>query len=98
MSASHIIQAGKDLFIGKEWGVRHEQEEEREIGAQKEGHVYVLDLFVRVPPRSRTSPWKLTQSIKSQMAESKGNELRSTAANQLSAGRRSERGRQVQAN
>ena len=37
MSASHIIQAGNDLFIGKNeaYIMHHEQEEEGEIGAQK---------------------------------------------------------------
>ena len=37
---------------------------------RKEGNVYVLDLFVKMPPgavaptKSRTRPWRLTQSIK----------------------------------
>ena len=54
---------------------------------RKERNVRVLDLFRRCqqaqPRQSSTSPWKLTQSIKLQTEESKGNELRSTAANQF---------------
>ena len=35
VSASHIIQAGNDLFIGKDEAYIMEQEEEGEVGAQK---------------------------------------------------------------
>ena len=60
----------------------------------------LLDLFVHQAQQrqSSTSPWKLTQSIKLRTEESIGSELRSTAANHLFDGRRSERERQVQAN
>ena len=53
---------------------------------REEGNKYVPDLFVKV------------QSTKLEMEESKRSEFHSIAANQLFDGRRSERGRQVQAN
>ena len=70
---------------------------------RKEGSVYVLDLFVKVPsgavaPIKYKPPWRSMQSIKLQSEESKGSEPRKTATTQLCDGRRSERGRQVQAN
>ena len=46
MSASHTIQAGSDLFIGKDEAIHHE-----------EGNVNVLNLFVKVPP-SAVAPSK----------------------------------------
>ena len=64
---------------------------------RKEGNVYVLDMFVKVPRQSSTSLRKLMQSML-EMEERKGNALRSIAANRLMGGRRIERGRQVQAN
>ena len=69
---------------------------------RKEGNVYVLDLFVRVPP-SVTAPVMWTPmevDAINQVADgrSRGRESRSTAAAQLFDGTRSERGRQVQAN
>ena len=48
VSASHIIQAGNDLFIGKDEAYIRKKKEKSML--RKEGNVYVLDLFVRVPP------------------------------------------------
>ena len=48
MSGSHIIQAGNDLFIGKDEAYIMNMKKETSI-LGKEGNVYVLDLFVRVP-------------------------------------------------
>ena len=68
---------------------------------RKEKNVYVFDLFVRVP-RGVTAPVTYTpmdvDSIKLQTEESEGSESRSAATAQLFDGRKSERGRQVQAN
>ena len=48
VSASHIIQAGNDLFIGNhEAYIMNQKKKEKSI-LRKEGNVYVLDLFVRV--------------------------------------------------
>ena len=49
MSASHIIQAGSDLFFGKNeaYIVNRRKKEKSVLG--KEGNVYVLDLVVKVP-------------------------------------------------
>ena len=47
VSASHIIQAGNDLFIGKDEAYIMNRKKET---SRKEGTVYVLDdLFVKVP-------------------------------------------------
>ena len=87
VSASHIIQAGSDLFIGKDEAYIINRSRTEKSVLRKEGNVYVLDLFVRCHPAwqrpSCTRPWRLTQSIKSQRKRAK---------------ERSERGRQVQAN
>ena len=48
VSASHIIQAMNDLFIGKDEAYIINKKEKSML--KKEGNVYVLDLFVRVPP------------------------------------------------
>ena len=45
VSASHIIQAGNDLFIGKDEAFIMNRKKK----LRKEGNVYVVDLFVRVP-------------------------------------------------
>ena len=47
MSASHIIQARNDLFIGKDEA--YIMNRKRNSALRKEGHVFVLDLFVKVP-------------------------------------------------
>ena len=50
VSASHTIQVGNDLFIVKnEAYIMNRKKKEKSV-LRKEGHVYVLDLFVRVPP------------------------------------------------
>ena len=54
VSASHIIQAGTDLFIGKYEAYIMNRKKEKSM-LRTEGHVFVLDLFVRVPP-SVTAP------------------------------------------
>ena len=70
------------------------------LTVRKEGYVYVLDFFVRVPPNV-TAPVTYTpmevDAIKLQTEESEGGESRSTATAQLFDGRKGERGRQVQA-
>ena len=44
VSASHIIQAGSDLFIGKDEAyIMNRKKKERSM-LRKEGNVYVLDL------------------------------------------------------
>ena len=48
VSASHI-QAGSDLFIGKDEAYIMNRMKEKSM-LRKEGNVYVLDLFVRAPP------------------------------------------------
>ena len=49
VSASHIIQAGNDLFIGKAEACIMNRKKKKSM-LRKERNVYVLDLFVRVPP------------------------------------------------
>ena len=53
VSALHIIQAGKDLFIGKDEAYIVNRRKEKSL-LRKEGNVYVLDLFVKVPPSATT--------------------------------------------
>ena len=49
VSASHIIQAGNDLFIGKdEAHIMNRRKKEKSM-LRMEGNVCVLDLFVSVP-------------------------------------------------
>ena len=55
VSASHIIQAGNNLFIGKDEACIMNRKKKDKSMLRKEGHVSVLDLFVRVPP-SVTAP------------------------------------------
>ena len=76
MSASHIIQGGSDLFIGKNEAHIINGKKEKSV-LRKEGNVYVLDLFVKVTtgalaPIKSTDPLKLTQSIKLQTEENEG--------------------------
>ena len=54
MSASHIIQAGNDLFIGKDEACIMNRKKKEKSMLRKEGNVYVLDLFVKVPPSATT--------------------------------------------
>ena len=49
VSASHIIQAGNDLFIGNDKAYIMNRKKKKESAFRKEGNVYVLDLFVKVP-------------------------------------------------
>ena len=55
VTASHIIQAGNDLFIGKDEAYIMNRKKKEKSMLRKEGNVYALDLFVRVPP-SVTAP------------------------------------------
>ena len=50
VSASHIIQAGNDLFIGNDEAYIINRKKKEKSMLRKEGNVYVLDWFVRVPP------------------------------------------------
>ena len=50
LSASHIIQAGNDLFVGKDEAYITNRKKKEKSMLRKEGNVHVLDLFVRVPP------------------------------------------------
>ena len=52
VSASHI---GNDLFIGKDVAYIMNRKKKEKSMLRKEGNVYVLDMFVRVPP-SVTAP------------------------------------------
>ena len=85
VSASHIIQASNDLFmVKKEAYVMNSKKKEKSV-LSNEGNVYVLDLFVNVPSGA-TAPIKYKP-------------MEVDANNQtIFDGRRSERGRQVQAN
>ena len=47
--ASHIIQTGNDLFIGKDQAYIMNRKKKLKSMLRKERNVYVLDLFVRVP-------------------------------------------------
>ena len=49
VSASHIIRGGTDLFIGKDEAYIMNRKKKEKSMLRKEGNVYVLDLFVRVP-------------------------------------------------
>ena len=51
VSASHIIQAENDLFIAKDEAYIMNRKKKEKSMLRKEGSVYVLDLFVRVPLR-----------------------------------------------
>ena len=99
VSASHIIQAGNDLFIGKDEAYIINRKKKEKSMLRKEGDVFVLDLFVRVPPNVTAPVTSLAQSIKLQTEDSEGSESRFSCNSPLFFdGRRSERGRQVQAN
>ena len=50
VSASHIIQAGNDLFIGKDEAYIMNRRRKEKSMLRKEGNENALDLFVRVPP------------------------------------------------
>ena len=54
VSASHIIQAGSDLFIGKNEAHTMNRKKDKSM-LRNEGKVYVLDLFVKVPSVATTS-------------------------------------------
>ena len=79
MSASHIIQAGNDLFIGKDEAYIMNRKKKEKSMLRKDVNVYVLDLFVRVP-LSVTAPVTYTP-------------MEVDAINQVADGR--ERGRRV---
>ena len=55
VSAPHIIQAENDLFIGKDEAYIINRKKKEKSTLRKEGNVYVLDLFVRVPPNDSAS-------------------------------------------
>ena len=100
VSASHIIQAGNDLFIGKDEACIMNRKKKEMSMLRKKGNVYVLGLFVRVPS-SVAAPIVYTpmEVDANQVADgdSQEGESRSTATAQLFDGRSCERGRQVQA-
>ena len=49
VSASHSMHAGNDLFIGKnEAYIMNRKKKEKSV-LRKDGNVWVLDLFVKVP-------------------------------------------------
>ena len=50
MSASQIIQAGSDLFIGKDEACIMNRSMKEKSRLRKEGNLYVLDSFVKMPP------------------------------------------------
>ena len=49
MSASHIIQAGNDLFIGKDEAYIMNRKKKEKSMLGQDGDVYALDLIVKVP-------------------------------------------------
>ena len=49
-SGVSLIQAGNDLFIGKDEAYIMNRRRKEKSLLRKEGNVYVLDLFVKVPP------------------------------------------------
>ena len=49
VSASHIIQARNDLLSGKKEAYIMNRKKKEKSMLSKEGNLYVLDLFVRVP-------------------------------------------------
>ena len=99
MSASHIIQAGNDLFIGKDEAYIMNRKKKEKSMHRKEGNVYVLDLFVRVPPSVTAQVIYMPMEVDaiSQVADGRERGKRVATA-QFFNGRRSQRGRQVQAN
>ena len=54
VSASHIIQAGSDLFIWKNEAYIMNRKKDKSMRT-KESNVYVLDLFVKVPSVATTT-------------------------------------------
>ena len=99
VSASHVIQAGNDLFIGKDEAYIMK----RKSMLRKDGNVYVLDLFVRVPSSVAAPIVYTPMEVDANNQVADGGEPRRRVANliataQLFDGRSSERGRQVQAN
>ena len=102
VSASHIIQAGNDLFVVKDEAYIMNTKKKEKSMFRKERY-FVHASFIREGTTQRDSAshvhaWRSMQSIKLQTEESEGVESRSTATAQLFDGRRSERGRLVQAN
>ena len=77
LSASHIIQAGNDLFIGKNEAYIMNRKRKEKLVLRKEGNVYVLDLFVKVPSSAAAPTWYKPMEV---VAD--GSESRSTAAAQ----------------
>ena len=55
VSASHIIQAGSDLFIGNDEAYIMNRRKKEKSVLRKEGNVYVLDLFVSPTRRDGAS-------------------------------------------
>ena len=103
VSPPHIIQAGTDLFIAKDEAcIMNRKKKEKSI-LRKERNVYVLVLFVRVPP-SVTAPVTYTPievDAINQVADGREQWRRVTFSCNSSLffdGRKSERGRQVQGN
>ena len=91
VSAYHIIQAGNDLFIEKDEAYIMNRRKKGKSLLVKEGNVYVLDLFVKVPS-SAVAPSKYKpMEVDAINRVADGRE-------QLFDGRMSERGRLVHAN
>ena len=72
----HVRVTTSDLFIRKNEACTMNRKKKEKSVLRKEGNVYVLDLFVRVPP-SVTAPIKykpmgIDAIIKLQMEENKG--------------------------
>ena len=91
VSASHIIQAGNDFFIGKNEAYIMNRKKEKKSMLRKEGNVYVLGLFVRVPSGA-AAPIKykpMEVDAINQVVDGRKERMR---------GRSGERGRHVQAN
>ena len=91
------------MFIGKDDTYIVNRKKKEKSTLREEGNVYVLVLFVRVPPNV-TAPVTYTPmevDANNQVVdgrEREESESRFTATAQLFDGRRSQRGREVQAN
>ena len=103
VSASHTIQAGHDLFIGKNGAYIMNRRKKEKSLLRKEENVYVLDLFVKVPPCAIAPRQYKPMEVDAINQVADGREQRRRVTFQCNSptffdGRRSERGRHVQAN
>ena len=89
VSASHIIQAGNDLIIGKDEAYIMNRKKKEKSVLRKEGNVYVRDLFMKVASVQADGGWCKQSNCRRKRAK-EGTESRSTATTKLFDGRKSE--------